>query len=85
MSRIDKLMERLQSKPNDFTYDELKRLLGALGYEEKVQGKTSGSRVTFYRESDQSVIKLHKPHPGKIVKQYMIRDIIAILEERGDL
>ena len=48
MSQIEKLIERLKSKPKDFTYDELKRLLNDYGFVENNKGKTSGSRVRFY-------------------------------------
>lgn len=42
MSKKDKLIERLKSKPKDFTYDELKVLLNYLGFYENSKGKTSG-------------------------------------------
>ena len=45
MSKIEKDIERLKSKPKDFTYDEMKRLLNNLGFIENNKGKTSGSRV----------------------------------------
>ena len=34
MSSKDKLIKKLKSKPKDFTWDELTRLLGALNFEE---------------------------------------------------
>ena len=47
MSRIEKDIERLKSKPKDFTYEELKRILNHFGFIEDNKGKTSGSRVVF--------------------------------------
>ena len=44
MSRKDKLIDRFKSQPKDFTWDELVRLLGYLGYDEATGGKTGGSR-----------------------------------------
>ena len=48
MSKAEKLLERFLSKPKDFTFEELRKLLKGLGYEEAKAGKTSGSRVAFY-------------------------------------
>lgn len=64
MSKIDKAKERLSLCPKDYTYSEAKYLLTQLGFQEFNKGKTSGSRVKFYRVSDQRIILLHKPHLG---------------------
>ena len=56
----DKLIKRLKSVPADFTFSELETLLGWLNYKRHNKGSTSGSRVLFYRESDNSKISLHK-------------------------
>jgi hypothetical protein len=48
MSSKDKLIKKLKSKPKDFMWDELTRLLGALNFEETIKGKTGGSRRKFY-------------------------------------
>ena len=44
MTRIEKLIKRFLSKPRDFTWSELKRLLAGLDFEEVKTGKTGGSR-----------------------------------------
>lgn len=67
MSRLDKAKERIRSKPKDYTYNEAKSLLMQLGSREYTKGKTSGSRIKFYRELDNKMILLHKPHPGNIM------------------
>lgn len=82
MSQEEKLIKRLLSKPVDFTYDELKKILGKLGYEENNSGKTSGSRVAFYNEETEHVIRLHKPHPQNVLKQYQMDQIIEELKAR---
>lgn len=64
MSKLEKAKNRLRSKPKDYTYSEAKQLLNQLGFEESTKGKTSGSRVKFFRPSDQSILLLHKPHPS---------------------
>ena len=62
--------------PADFSWDELVRLLKNLGFQE-IQG--SGSRVKFYHQQRDRLIQLHKPHPAKILKRYMIKEILEIL------
>lgn len=69
MGTKDKLVLRFRSKPKDFTFGELKRLLQNFGYQEE-QG--SGSRVVFINTDIDHKIKLHKPHPGNILKRYQI-------------
>jgi hypothetical protein len=78
MSKNDKLVSRLFSYPKDFTYNELKTLLLSFGYNE-IQG--AGSRVCFSNGIHK--IKLHKPHPGNILKRYQLDLIIDALKEKG--
>jgi len=82
MSKEEKLIKRLLSKPKDFTYNELRKLLINLGYEESQSGKTSGSRVAFIDRSANHIIRLHKPHPNNELKQYQIEQIIEELQSR---
>lgn len=85
MSTYDKLKQRIISIPSDFTYKELKRFLLHFGYIEDNKGPTSGSRVKFFRESDKSIIMLHKPHPGDIVGKSALRAVVDKLKGQGDL
>lgn len=80
MSRKEKILEKLKSKPKDFTYDEAKNILKNIGFYESNKGKTSGSKVIFRNEYNQK-IGLHKPHPNKILKTYQINEIVKLLEE----
>ncbi len=82
MGRKDKLIARLRRRPKDFTWDELVRLLKMLGYEEAVTGKTGGSRRRFVHPTA-PLIALHKPHPGRIVKMYVIDELLRMLTEEG--
>ena len=82
MGRREKLVARLKSRPKDFVWDELVRLLEGLGYSEAATGKTGGSRRRFIHETAPT-IALHKPHPGNIVKMYVIDDVIRLLSEEG--
>jgi len=83
MSKDQKLVVRLLSKPKDFTYNELCRVLNSFGYEESQSGKTSGSRVAFIDKSTNHIIRLHKPHPSNELKQYQIELVMEELKSRG--
>jgi hypothetical protein len=84
MTRKEKLLKRLQTKPKDFTWNELVTLLNWLGFTEETTGKTGGSRRRFINEQE-LVISLHKPHPKQILKRYQIDQVIEILTEEGHL
>ncbi len=83
MGKKDKLIQRLKSKPKDFTYDELRALLSYLDYTEDNAGKTSGSAVRFIHARTKAVIRVHKPHPEKTLKLYVINAVLAVLTKEG--
>ena len=82
MGKKTKLIERLLSKPKNFSFEELTTLMGHFGYSITVGGKTGGSRVAF-TNGDNDYIRLHRPHPESILKQYQVHDIVIALQERG--
>lgn len=84
MSKIEKLIAKLLSRPSDFTWEELIKVLAHFGYEELKKGKTGGSRRRFADES-KNIITLHKPHPKNILKPYIVKDIVTHLKERGKI
>ncbi|KAF2333232.1 type II toxin-antitoxin system HicA family toxin [Flavobacterium daemonense] len=79
MSKIDKLIEKLQSKPKDFTWDEFLKVINHFGYNQIPQGKTGGSRRKFINEKKELII-LHEPHPQKVLKGYQLDIIIECLK-----
>ena len=83
MSKKEKLINRLKTKPKDFTYNEAKTLLESVGFIESNKGKTSGSRVVFIESKSGLKVELHRPHPGNILKPYVIIGLIKILNELG--
>lgn len=85
MSKFSKAKQRILSLPKDYTYSEAKYLLEKLGFIEYNKGRTSGSRVRFFRESDKKVIDLHKPHPGDEMNVAAVKDIVEYLNELGEL
>lgn len=82
MGQKEKLIQRLKSKPKDFTFDEAETLLRYLSYERSNKGRTSGSRVMFY-SAEHGHILLHRPHPQKELKAYQIENLVEILEQEG--
>lgn len=82
MTKHIKLVQRLCSKPKDFTWNELTRVLNGLGYKQISSGKTGGSRVRFINEFYPPII-LHKPHPKPILKRYQLEAIVELLKQEG--
>ena len=83
MGSKDKLVERFKKKPKDFTYEETVSLLAHFGYSEYQKGATSGSRVRFKNESKGFYIDIHRPHPGSIMKEWMVKTIYQHLKNNG--
>ena len=81
MSKKDKLIDRLLSKPKDFTFNEMESLLLFFGYELK-QGGT-GSGVKFIKDESNEVINFHRPHPSGILKRYVLDQVIDKLRKDG--
>ncbi|MBN2892740.1 MAG: type II toxin-antitoxin system HicA family toxin [Bacteroidales bacterium] len=79
MSKIEKLIARFKTKPKDFSYNELVTMLKNFDYKQ-IQG--AGSRVVFTNEKTEHKIKLHKPHPGNILKRYQLDLIEDELKKR---
>jgi HicA toxin of bacterial toxin-antitoxin, len=80
MTRRGKLLGRFLTKPRDFTWDELTKILNGFGYKQISIGRTGGSRVRFLSDNCPPII-LHKPHPKPILKQYQLEDIISLLKQ----
>lgn len=78
MSKKEKLVARFLTKPSDFHYDEVVKLLGYFEFRELGKGKTSGSRVKFVNPEGVSIM-LHKPHPSGIMKHYQLKQIMEVL------
>lgn len=82
MSKLSKLITKLLDRNSIITYQELKYLLGKLGYVENNKGKTSGSRVAYSHPNTKHIIRLHKPHPGNELKDYVKKAIVQELRNR---
>ena len=82
MSKQEKLRQRFKSKPTDFTWSELKRLLCGMGYDLSSGSITGGSRVKFLHAERPPII-MHKPHPTSILKRYQLEQILEFLRKEG--
>lgn len=80
MSKKEKLIEKFMTKPlrNDLTYEELEKLFEMFGYMKK-EGK--GSRVRFSNRETGDIFAMHKPHPGNILKSYVVKEVYEKLKE----
>lgn len=78
MGKQEKLRSRLLSKPKDFTWDELTSLLIHFEFELL---KGNGSRRKFVHNATKTIINLHEPHPDKVLKRYVIVQVITKLVE----
>ena len=79
MTKKDNLLARLFSKPKNFEWSELKALIKGLSFED-VSG--TGSRVKFHDPKSGRIINLHRPHPGNVVKQYVLDLVIEASRSR---
>lgn len=77
-----KLIDRFQQRPRDFTWNELVRLLRGVGYRQAKPGRTGGSRRRFVHLLYPTII-LHQPHPGNTLKMYQVDQVRDILEKEG--
>lgn len=85
MSKFEKAKKRILARPADYTYTEARYLLGKMGFEEFNKGRTSGSRVRFFRKYDNKVILLHKPHPEDEMDRGAVVELVDYLKEIGEL
>ncbi len=83
MSRKQKLLQNLRKNPppTDFSWDDVVTLMKLCGFEEL---RNTGSRRKFVHRNGVKVI-LHEPHPERVIKRYMIREILDGLRAAGEI
>lgn len=82
IGRKEKLIQRFLKLPKDFTFEETITLLGYLGYRIHNKGATSGSRIRFVNDFGE-FIDMHRPHPGNIMKEWMMKKIYLHLKSKN--
>ena len=84
MSQIEKLIQRMLEVPNDFSPEELSKVMKHFGHMPDNCG--GGSIIKYYRKSDGSQINFHLPHGNKnTLPRYVIKQAIDELKKRGDI
>jgi hypothetical protein len=78
MSKLVKALERLQSKPRDFSWNELTSLMESFGYELKTTG---GSSRKFIHVETRATLFIHEPHPQNVLKAYQVRDVLQFMKQ----
>lgn len=81
MSKKGKLLEKLLSRPADFTWDEAVKLMKHHHFR---LVKQSGSRRVFRHVSGLKVF-LHEPHPQNILLDYAMERLIEGLRSTGEI
>ena len=82
MGSWKKIEEKLKLLSKSITFEEICTLLIHYGYEKDDKGKTSGSRVRFTCNGRADIL-LHKPHPQKELKSYVIKNLLDVLKQEG--
>ncbi len=72
MSKLEKLVQKIQNNPKNVRFQDIESLLESLGF----QIRSRGSHYTF--KKDKSIIMVVKPHGGK--KFTAVADVKKILE-----
>jgi hypothetical protein len=80
MSKQEKALRRLASKPKDFTWQELVTLMTSLSF---ILEKAGGSGRKFVRVETGAIFFIHEPHPEKTLKGYQVKGAIDILRREG--
>ena len=76
VSKLQKAIARLSTKPMDYAWDELLSLMIAMGYELRT---SVGSGRKFFDPATKTLLFLHEPHPSRILKAYQVRAVIQFL------
>jgi hypothetical protein len=81
MPRFDRLVRDFKACRGPFPYRDLVWLLAQLGYAESATG--GGSRRRFVHGTTGHIIRLHEPHPGTEVLEYVVKQVRLSLVEQG--
>jgi predicted RNA binding protein YcfA (HicA-like mRNA interferase family) len=76
MSQLEKLIEKMRRLPPQMRYEEVARVLEALGFEAV---RSSGSHHIF-RHPDGRMLTVPK-HKGQVVKATYLKQVLRLLQE----
>ena len=80
MSSVTGITAKLMSNSHNVTFTEVVRLLCFYGYRISNKGRTSGSRICFYKPGAK-VIMMHKPHSRKTLLAYQQKQLVDHLRK----
>lgn len=86
MSRKEKLEQKFFANPiiKTLEWNELKTLLQHHGFE-AISATGGSSKVKFYNEEFNLFVSFHKPHPGNLLKEYVVKDTREIINTKKEL
>ena len=84
MSKHEKLLNRFLSKPKDFTFNELIKVLKYFNYK-LISNKKTGGSARIFKSPKNKQISIHEPHGSEPIPQFQIQRIIKKLKELGEL
>jgi hypothetical protein len=84
VSKKEKLLARLTSKPSDFTWSEACTLMQSCGYQQRT-ARGGGSGRMFINVDTKHKVRLHEPHPRKTLLAYMVAELIDALRVAGEI
>jgi hypothetical protein len=82
VSKKTKLLERLKSRPKDFTWDETLKLMRLCGFE---RVNKPGSARMFVHVATRIKVRLHEPHPRNTLLPYMVDELMEGLRSVGEV
>lgn len=85
MGKKDALVKRFLTMPKDFEQREMDALMSQCGCVRNNRGRTSGSAIQYVHQKTQRVFAYHRPHPGNIIKPYVLKAAKRFLEDVGEI
>lgn len=80
MSSLDKIIARIRRKSNDMHFDELRRVLEAMGY--TMYQPHSGSSHYTFRKAGSALITIPRHTPINVAYVKMIKDILEANDDK---
>lgn len=78
MSKLEKLLLRIESSPRNVRFEDIESLLNGLGF----KTRSKGSHYTF--KKGDAIIMIVRPHGGKKFTAYAdVKKILEYLKEEG--
>lgn len=86
MSKKEKLEKKFFSNPiiKTLEWNELTALLKHHGFE-AFSAPGGSSKVKFFNEEFNLFVSFHKPHPGNLLKEYVIKETRQLINNKKEL